>query len=315
MANHTGLNESDRIVTLQVVIITGVTGGVAVLTCLSALVLILALKLHTKLVYRLAAYQVLTSLVFAIANLLNLAAVDYHDDYKFSGDPTTRRVCQIVAFARMYSAWLKLLAVVFVTLHLYCYVVCYRNMKRCELVYVLVSLLLPITVSVVPFTFGTNSYGADGQWCWISTLSSYSELLKLLLWFGPAVFLLCIVTAAVAYLIVVLFRRACLESSDEFNIAYKQQSHKQAFNQMLPLLAYPVLFLIFLLPSLVSQVYREDEVLTDTKWLEPVNAFFSSLLSTSAGLTLMAHISTLWCATKRGGWRLHQRNYGRFSTY
>lgn len=310
MANKTNETTSNRsngpFVTQQVVIITSVTGGVAVLTCVAALVLVLALKLHTKLVYRLAAYQVLTSLLFAVANCLNLAVVDYHRDnatnamFQFAGDSATHRVlCQIVAFARMYSAWVKLLAVVLVTCHLYCYVVRYNNLKRCEVVYVLVSVLVPIAICVVPFAM--KSYGADGQWCWISGENSHQ--LKMSLWFGPAVFLLCIVTAAVAYMIVVLFRRACLESNDEFHNRMRQQ-HKNALLQLLPLLAYPVLFLIFLLPSFVSQVYGEEA--TYAAWLDPVNAFFSSLLSTSAGLTLIVHISSVWCATKRSVWRLHR---------
>ena len=254
----------------------------------AALILLLALNFHRKLVYRLAAYQVLTSLVFAVSNTLNLAAVDYHGKYyTLAGESATLKVCQFVAFMRMCSAWMKLLAVVLVTVHLYCYVVRYNNWKRCEGVYVIVTVLVPTAISVIPFA--TGSYGPDGQWCWIARTYKHAEVEKLTLWFGPAVFFLSVVTSMVVYMAVVQYRRAYLEETDDVYVTVRQ-AHKQVFKQMLPLLAYPVLFFIFLLPSLVSQMYSQEE-----SWQDLVNAFFSAALSISAGVTLILHISIVWC--------------------
>ena len=287
---------SSQNVTKELLLFTAVTSGTAAFTCLAALIFVFALKLHTKLVYRMAAYQVLTSLVFAISNTLNLAAVDYRaGGYTLAGEHVTNDVCQFVAFIRMYAAWLKLLAVVLVTSHLYCYVVRYKNYKWCELAYVVASVVVPTVISVIPFF--TRSYGIDGQWCWIKHAYRYAEEEKLVLWFGPALFFLSIVSVAVVYMAVVQFRRTHLESDDE-TILINKQSQKQILSQLLPLLAYPVLFLIFLLPSLVSQMYRQQS--GDVRpWLDPVNAFFSAALSFSAGLTLLAHVFVLQCFVKR----------------
>ena len=58
-----------------------VGNGVSVVVCLLAVILILRLKLHKKLVYRLALYQVLSALVTASVGAMQVVVINY-DEFK-----------------------------------------------------------------------------------------------------------------------------------------------------------------------------------------------------------------------------------------
>ena len=130
-----------------------VVNSVSLLGCLVAAILEFALKLHKKIVYRLALYyQVLAGLILALAQLLQVFEVNYLTDPKLYD-----RACIALGWFGMYSQWMKLLFTVWVTFHLFCFGVLHKNLKKFEVLYVVTSLILPAVIAAVPLI--TRSYG------------------------------------------------------------------------------------------------------------------------------------------------------------
>ena len=119
--------------------------SVSVLVCLLAAILVIILKLYKKLVYRLALYQVLSSLIFAIVEVFEIIFINYSQRPDVYG-----RVCTAIGWFSVYTRWIKLLFTMWVAVHLFCFGVFHKNLKRLELLYVVTSLLVPAVIAAVP---------------------------------------------------------------------------------------------------------------------------------------------------------------------
>ena len=128
------------------------TNAVSMVVCLLAAVLVVYLKLHKKIVYRLALCQVLSSMALAFAELSQLIFIYYHKNPEFYA-----RLCVAVGWYTMYSLWMKLLFTFWATFHLFYFVILHKNLTRLEALYVATSLLVPAVIACVPLT--TGSYG------------------------------------------------------------------------------------------------------------------------------------------------------------
>ena len=264
-------------------------GGASVLLCTVAIVLVLVLRLYRSLVYRLAAYQVLAALLYGIVCALQILSKD-------ETGPINTPLCQATAFFMMYLGWMKLMFTVWVTAHLFFFAVFYKNMIKWEKLYVLSSVLVPVAISVIPFT--TGSYGRAGAWCWTQNwkgncplnVSSAGVIEQFTVWYGPAFVLLMVDSLAVVVTAIVLVRRACRYSQDK-----EWQQHKEALTQMLPLLAYPVTYIILLLVPIATRVYNalsHDPSTVDYALLGTTGACMS-LWGLFAGVSLSTHICVM----------------------
>eukprot|EP00731_Ephydatia_muelleri_P013111 Em0007g421a len=129
--------------------------SVSVLVCLLAAILVFALKLYKRVVYRLALYQVMAALAIALVELSQIFMVSYRNE---DFPPLyAERACVAIACLGLYTLWVKLFFTTWVSFHLFCLAVLGKNMKKLELLYVVTSLLVPFTIAVVPLI--THSYG------------------------------------------------------------------------------------------------------------------------------------------------------------
>ena len=110
--------------------------SISVIVCLLAAIVVFALKLHKKVVYRLALYQVLASLAFATVSTLQVIFINFNNNPEAYG-----RVCTAVGWFVVYSFWMKLLFTSWVTFHLFCFAILHKNLKKLEVLYVVTSLL------------------------------------------------------------------------------------------------------------------------------------------------------------------------------
>ena len=257
-----------------------------VLLCSVAIVLVLVLRLYRSLVYRLAAYQVLAALLYGIVCALQILS-------KEETGPINTPLCQATAFFMIYFQWVKLMFTVWVTAHLFFFAVFYKNLKKWEPLYVLSSVLVPIVISVIPFT--TGSYGRAGAWCWIQNwkgncplnISTAGVIEQFTVWYGPAFVVFVGDSLAVVVMAIVLFRRACRYSQDK-----EWQQHKEALTQMLPLLAYPITYIILLLVPIATRVHTahsHDPSSVDYALLA-TTGMCMSLWGLAAGVALLAHM-------------------------
>ena len=142
-----------------------------------------------------------------------------------------------------------------VTFHLFCFAVLHKNLMKLEVLYmyVVTSLLVPAVIACVPLI--TNTYGRspDGAYCYIYVKNDVAFIERFALWDGPAMIILLAASTAMIVMVIKLTGRVCLRSKYEA-ITDGDQFWK-ALKQLLPLAAFPILFLIFEIPVFIFHVY------------------------------------------------------------
>ena len=279
-------------------------GAVSFATCLAALCWLLHLKLYKQFLYRLAAYQVMASLFHALLLVCQFAFLEYSD----SKYPS----CVTVAFFYQIALWMKASFGGCITFHLFCFAVLLKNMSRLEPLYVVTSILFSVVVSSVPLI--TKSYGPTGEWCWIEgkqcgDVYKTGFIEQIAVWFGPAFLMLVLQSIAMLTMIITVYYRAHQKSD---RITFGRERNKKAFKQLLPLVAYPILFCVLIVPAMVNRVYGFASI-THSFFLLIVVTVCAPFYNLSAGLTLIVHIGVLKRAEVmtclRAPWRRQYMNY------
>ena len=247
------------------------TGGASVLVCTFAVALVVAFKLYKQFAYRLALYQVLAAMLFGAASCFEVLFINYEKNPQIY-----TRLCRIVASLFFSLEWVKLM------------------FKKLEIVYVVSSTAVPVAVASIPFL--THSYGRAGAWCWIqdwkdncpSDIFQVGNVETFALWYGPAFFVLLLDSMAMVVMGTVLTCRAHRNKAHE-PLLSSNRAHKSALNQMLPLLAYPIIFFTFIVTMFAYRLYSAKP--------HPPNYFLlkaTAVLSPGAGLVagcvLVLHI-------------------------
>ncbi|KAL5467425.1 hypothetical protein EMCRGX_G031646 [Ephydatia muelleri] len=199
-------------------------------------------SLYRQFLYRLAAYQVTASLLHAIIAISQFAFLNY--DY--SKHPS----CVVVGYLYLTTVWMKTCFGFWITFHLFCFAILLKNTKKLEPLYVVTSILFPIAISSVPLA--TGSYGPTGEWCWMEARKcdkAAGFIEQIALWSGPAFVVLILQSIAMLTIMITVYYRAYGKSD------HGRDQYRKAFKQLLPLVAYPVLFCILVTPPLIARVY------------------------------------------------------------
>eukprot|EP00731_Ephydatia_muelleri_P008256 Em0004g594a len=273
-----------------------VTNGASVLVCLLAAILVFALRLHRSVVYRLALYQVLAALAFAMVDSLQIIFINYQYNPKVYG-----RVCTLVGWLVTYTEWLKLVFTVCVTFHLFCFGALHKNLKKFEVLYVTISLLVPALVAAVPLITHTYGSGPLGTVCYIfvsndSYKSNVAFAERIALWDGPALVILLAASVAMAVMVIKLARRVCKKrSTTESDTDVDHDQFWKAIKHLLPLATFPVLFFIFVIPGLIFD-FHTAQTGEPNMYLATAVLIFVSMWSMASGASLLIHISVarLW---------------------
>ena len=291
----------------QILIALSSTGTASMLTCFTGVLIVMILKLYKKFAYRLATYQVLAALFFSFTLSLELMALHYDSKSVFS-----RRACEAVGFLTQYSTWVKLMFTACLTFHLFCLAVFFKNFQKLETVYIFVSVLSPLLHAWIPFI--NDSFGISGAWCWIRgwkndcAKEKYTPGLieQFALWYGPFFLVALIDALAIILMVTVLMLRAFLEKrnsrsqSSEPLLVRKRDQKKEALRQLMPLLIYPLLFLVLIVFAMVDRVYGAVAK-TASYPLAIIHAVFGLSWGFFAGLALILHLCLLreWSKKKR----------------
>ena len=273
-------------------VVIATTNSVSFLVCLLAVILVLRLKLYKKLVYRLALYQVLASLLMAAVQTSQVVFINYNESPN-----VYRRVCVAIGLFMMYAEWTKLSFAAWVTFHLFCFAVLHKNLKKLEVLYVVTSLFIPSLITVVPLI--TNSYGLSpyGTVCYVYANQSTAFIERLAMWDGPAMFILLVASTA---MVVMIIKLACkVRWRSKYEQITDGDQFEKALKQLLPLAAFPILFFLFEIPVLIFRIYVAKYKAAPESLVISTIVFFS-LWSLTSGATLIVHISvTQWYDWKR----------------
>ena len=239
-----------------VMIVKSGTGFLSLTMCLIAVSFIFCLRLYKYFTYRLAMYQILSSLCLSVVEVSFLILLNYNGEIYY------QIACKITAFLLEYFLWIKLLFTLCLIFHLFCLAVCLKNFQKLEAGYVLFSILFPLLYTWIPFIH--NSYGVAGAWCWIRdwkddcATQKYLEGIveQFVLWYGPVFISITLSVVAVSIILIVLAQRAYANKNPENKCLYERNQNKKAIKELLPLLAYPVIFYVFWLFPLINRIYN-----------------------------------------------------------
>lgn len=263
---------------------------VSILACLLAAILVFAFQLHKKVVYRLALYQVLSSLGLASLGMFQFVFLKYNEN-----PDVYNRVCSAFGWFTYYLQWTKLLYTGWITLHVFCFGVFQKNLKRLEALYVMTSLLVPALIASVPLT--THSYrivytSAKHHLCYILDVNGTNAALteRITLWDCPALLILLAASIAMGTMVIRLAHTYMRSKADQY---------RKAVKQFLPLATFPVLFFVFVIPELVFDINLTRNPMLNVT-LATIALVSTSLWSLASGVTLIVHISVARrCAKKR----------------
>ncbi len=279
----------------QILFVTGFTAMVSMICCIVAVSMVLGLRLYKRFTYRLAMYQVLGSLLWSLSCGLVLLQMDYDPNSEFS-----RVGCTAVVFLR-YSMLVKLLFTLWLTFHLFCYIVLLKNLKKLEWFYIASSVLFSL-VCIVWVLFIHNNYGIFEAWCFIRVwkgdcaTEKYQEGIAeiLALHYGPLIVFLTLNALVIAFIVVVMVQRAYRNRHPERDplLPEQNEANRKALKQHLPLLAYPIIYFTLMLFPTISRLYNAFGNSTGFGLIVTGGAM-DSIMGFYTGLALMVHICCL----------------------
>ena len=146
-----------------------------------------------------------------------------------------------------------------VTFHLFCFAVLHKNLKKLEVLYVVTSLLVPAVIACVPLITDTYGRSPDGAYCYIYVKENENSasIERFALWDGPAMIILLAASTAMVVMVIKLTGRVCLRS--KYEPITDGDRFWKALKQLLPLAAFPILFLVFEIPIYSYIMYMQQQ--------------------------------------------------------
>ncbi len=273
---------------------------ISITICITTTVIVMCLKLHKHLVYRLTLYQVCGTLVASCSEASSCILL-IHNSKWFNWQDA----CIAIAFFLEYGMWVKLLSTLCLVFHLFCLAVFSKDFKDFETIYIALPLLLPILFIWIPFVH--NVYGPAGAWCWIkdweddcaTEKDTFGIVEQFVLWYVPlTISLIAVIVSVFAILLVLLARgynsRNIREDTerDVLLVNHVKEQNKKALKQLLPILAYPGIYFALCLIPIVNRLY--SAVSSHTNYTLALGHSISiGLWGFFSSLGLLAHIYIL----------------------
>ena len=270
---------------------------VSVLLCLAAVAVVCKQRLHKTLVYRLAMYQVLSAMEFSIIWIIASIYILVFPDTPLSNNETygVFMASMIVLDSLlMGSSFIKLMFTLWISIHLFAFAVFHRNLQRLERLYVVSSLLIPLAVTIV--LLGINLTGCHGNDTYL-----WEEIIFIIIFA-----VLVIVSLLMVVMGTILCHRAC-RRRNAIRSEYDKQ-HKKVLREMLPLLLYPIFFLLFTMPifgytvnDFVTQEYNTtylfyNTTITMLDYYALLHfALFAPYWSFTTSLLFISHLCVIRC--------------------
>ena len=313
--NSTGLSSTQRNILLYVF---GGVGIFSTLLCFIALLITCYYRLYKRFVHRLVIYQLFSAIIFSLVCSAQLSFLNY--DYNDSS-MMMKALCGTVGFLLSVTVGTKFLITFWLTFYLFMFAVFSKDLRHLELLYVITSIGIPLLFDWIPFVNGL--YGVAGAWCWIKNWKGNCPEDKMLLGTieqyaflyvpGGVLFLIDLILIIVT-IGVLLYRSYCrpVKKTAEYDPLLERQAkgQKKAFKEILPLMLYPIIFMILFLPSLIQRIY--GAIVPETEYfLFVLHAATGSSWGIFVGVIVMIHVFILKCC----GSPLNQKPHAPVSSF
>ena len=317
--NHTGLDNcnSTGLSSTQRNILLYVFGGVGVfstLLCFIALLITCYYRLYKRFVHRLVIYQLLSAIIFSLVCSAELSFLNY--DYNDSS-MMMKVLCGAVGFILNVTVGIKFIITFWLTFYLFMFAVFSKDLRHLELLYVITSIGIPLLFDWIPFVNGL--YGVAGAWCWIrnwkggcpedkimlGTIEQYAFLHAP----GTVLFLIDLILIIVT-IGVLLYRSYCcpVKKAAEYDPLLERQAKRQkkAFKEILPLMLYPIIFMILFLPSAIQRIYGAIVPETQRYFLYVLQAVTIPGYGLFVGVIVIIHVFIMKCCGFPMNQKLHK---------
>ena len=235
------------------VIVVGlrVAGGIiSFFCCLAMILLIIIFKKYKFFTQRLILYLAISTLAYAVVSAINV------EGFRSYRDDSVHGYCVFAGFLEQFvSIWVPA-AITCIMVDLFVRVVFDKPTERFEILYILLIFASPILYSWIPFIH--DAYGPAGAWCWIRDVDyecndfPFGTSLRFALYWVP-LYILMPILFGLLIIILVLLRKRQKQWIGNFNpesIELKKRMQKE----VIPLLYYPIIFLLLNTPPLVNRI-------------------------------------------------------------
>ena len=254
--NHTFNDEQ----TDAIIIAMGAAASVSCLMCVATVSSVLWLKFYKHFTYRLAMYQVASSMLFSMDLIFQLVLMRlrFHNS-------NHKSTCEVAGFLLEYFMWVKLLITVSLVIHIFILAVCLKHLVKLELFYVFFSIFFPFLFVWIPFI--KRSYGMAGAWCWIKDWKGNCAnknyiagiLEQFMLWYVPQFFSLAISIVVIVIILIILIQRVYFKKGNcdlnSENEPLLKSHNNKALKKLVPLLFYPIAFFLLNIIALIHRIY------------------------------------------------------------
>ena len=295
-----GLIHSIRIIKLILPI-------VSLLSCIGAISLFIYYQFYRSFNYRLILYLLLSHLVKAVINCLQLFYI--WGVSEVPNDIASDSFCLSLALMNVYCIWNVELTTAVIIVEVFLMIVFSYELQNEELVLLSICFYFPMLAAVVPL--GPNSYGTDRfHSCGFKIHNdcdySITEIIEDYV-FGMIIAFICIVmiTTAMCSLVYHYVRlRSTDRTPDEDDSMHKQAKRKYlaAFKQTLPFAMYPIL-------SFVSFVLYCIHLITHTATtFDFISLIVAGSVGSLSAAVFFIHVYLLG-STRRNVFKYHRRGF------
>ena len=245
-------------------------------------------------------YQVISSTLLSLDNTLVITLISKLGKF----DSFQDAMCKMTAVMKTYFVWINLLFTVFLTLHFFFYAVFLKDIRRYEVFYIFFSVISPLLFVWVPFT--TETYGKVGAFCWIINQKDDGSnhkngvIEQYTLLYGPCYLFLTVCIILAVIVVLALTCKGCggpKDKDDREPLVDQKQKHKKAVIELLPLLAYPVIFFCFNL-FVIGRRIHDIKGSNPNFQLALAHAFIMTSWGILSSAALLTHIIAMRCIKK-----------------
>lgn len=298
----------------KILVATSVIACYSIAACVTVLIIFFWKRIYHQLTHRLVISLLLCAVFNSTTYVLRISNLS-EDFVKSKAFPS---FCSFSGFINFYSDLVQLLSQSILTFHLGCIVLLVefrwtrplghhylgitsafdigstRKAKQygicLETCYMLIPVLVPLAIVWIPFING--NFGPAGLWCWIRRIDDSCEIvtagivMQYTLWYGPLMILTVINTIITAITTVTISWKAYRI----YKSGVSPTDYKKTLKQVLPLLAYPIIFQVlnwFALASRLNSLAGMDR----SNALVAVHAVASPSWGCFAALTSVVYLA------------------------
>ena len=279
-------------------------------------------KLHRSFNHRLILYWLLG---FAGVSLVRV--LDFPVPWFAADSALVSYYCLSLSSLGILTGWISLLFSVLLVLELFSLVLCFVELRRIEIPYLCLSLILPVGIFWVPFISDAATYYTYGCLCnHMYVVKNCNVIFNqttagVILWYAPWYAMYGLVVAMITVILLIMTVRWCrhkyihvshLAERRHLLESHSIPNHSKAFKETVALLSCPVILCALIL---IYSLIRLKVAYLTSFWTELVFAFLLGSIGFFAALSVAIHLSLLGtvrrASLRKGTKRLVNRNSPR----